>query len=60
MPYPHLTDEQVIQNAKNLYYGNQLQVKNADKYYLKKPFKYFLYVNNITIIEEFLLQIKLK
>lgn len=26
MPYPHLTDEQVIQNAENLYYGGQLQV----------------------------------
>ncbi|XP_065225267.1 discoidin domain-containing receptor 2-like isoform X2 [Planococcus citri] len=26
VPYPHLTDEQVIQNAENLYYGGQLQV----------------------------------
>ncbi len=26
IPYPHLTDEQVIQNAENVYYGGQLQV----------------------------------
>ncbi|XKL63912.1 hypothetical protein PGB90_006276 [Kerria lacca] len=31
MPYPHLTDEQVIQNAKNLYYGNQLQINLLPK-----------------------------
>lgn len=29
IPYPHLTDEQVIQNAENLYYGGQLQVRSV-------------------------------
>lgn len=31
IPYPHLTDEQVIQNAENLYYGGQLQVSNLSE-----------------------------